>query len=82
MAIISIMIRTYSHVKSGGFADGGGTVTVSSGAAGPAVGTTTPLSPLTAKGDKASVLASKYVISGSFDSTDIETIKIRNVPHE
>ncbi len=69
MAIISIMIRTYSHAIPGGFADGGGTVAVTSGAAvavpsGPAAGTTTPFSPLTAKGDNASVLASKYVKSG------------------
>ena len=60
MAIISIMIRTYSHAIPGGFADGGGTVTVTSGASGPAAGTTTPFSPLTAKGENAFVPASKY----------------------
>ncbi len=55
----TIMIRTYNHVKSGGFAGiTGGTVTVTSGTVGPAAGTATPFSPLTAKGENASVLAS------------------------
>jgi hypothetical protein len=76
MAITTIMIRTYSHAIPGGFADGGGTVAVTSGASGPAAGTTTPFSPLTAKGENATVFASKYVKSVSFDSTDCSLICI------